>query len=121
MVKVTFQTWNEVIIHETIQETYEYMVRSRCIGVPAEGLARPFNWAEGILFSHASMPPTEDVVREQLIGKVHWGHVRFTLMPEYKDIILIPDLKVRIPVRNVSSNAILSEVARELRKIGIKK
>lgn len=57
------------------------------------------------------------MIREQLEEKVHWNSVRFALMPEYKDVILIPDLKVRIPVNNVSSNAILSEVARELRKL----
>ena len=117
MVKVTFQTWNEVIIHETIQDTNEIMIRSQCIGVPAEGLARPLNWAEGVLFRHINMPPTEDVIREQLKGKVHWNSVHFALMPVYKDVILIPDLKVRIPINNVSNNAILSKVARELRKL----
>ena len=92
------------------------MIRSQCIGVPAEGMARPLNWAEGVLFRHINMPPTEDVIREQLKGKVHWNSVHFALMPEYKDIILITDLKVRIPINNVSNNTILSKVARELRK-----
>ena len=118
MVKVTFRPWEEVIIHESIQyPMLDEIVRLQSVGVPPGGLARPLNWAEGVVFRHAPMPPTEDVVREQLQGKVHWSSVAWALMPKYQNVIVIKETNVRIPINDVSANEILSEVAKSLKKI----
>lgn len=118
MVKVTFRPWEEVIIHESIQyPTLDEIVRLQSVGVPPGGLARPLNWAEGVVFRHAPMPPTEDVVREQLQGKVHWSSVAWALMPKHQNVIVIKETNVRIPINDVSANEILSEVAKSLKKI----
>jgi len=61
------------------------------------------------------MPPTDDVVKEQLIGKVHWSSVEWSLMPEYKKVIMITDINAKIPVVDTTSNAILHEVANSLK------
>ena len=116
MVKVTFQQWEEVIIHEWVQYTLDELIHTQTIGVQAGGLARPLSWAEGVVFTHMSLPPTEDIVREQLQGKIHWNSVHWALMPEYRNIIVLREANVRIPIRDVSGNRVLTDVAKELKK-----
>jgi hypothetical protein len=86
------------------------------LGVQPGGLAAPINWAEGIAFQHVGMPPTDEIVREQLQGKIHWNLIRWALMPEYKDVIPIKDINAKVPVINVTANKILCEVARALKE-----
>ena len=118
MVKITFRPWREIIIHESIQfPTLDEIIRLQSVGSPLGGLARPLNWAEGVVFTFSTIPPTEDVVREQLQGKVHWSSVAWALMPKYQRVIVIKETNVRIPINDVSANEILSEVARSLLKI----
>ncbi len=62
------------------------------------------------------MPQTDEVVRESLEGRIHWSAVSFALMPEYKDVIPIAEINAKIPVINVTTNEILCEVAKELKK-----
>jgi hypothetical protein len=115
MVKVTFKFWDEVIIHESIQLSYEDMVKRHSLGVQPGGLAPPLRWAEGVAFVNDSMPPTDEIVREQLQGKIHWSVVQWALMPQYKNVIPITDISAKIPVINVSDNNILCEVAKALK------
>ena len=111
MVKVTFKPWDEIIIHEAIQHSIDDLVKLFSVGVPLGGLGQPLLWANGIAFNHAGMPPTEDVIKEQLEGKVHWSSVRFAPMPQYKDSIIIKETNVRIPIIDVSNNPILKTAA----------
>ena len=62
------------------------------------------------------MPPTDEVVREQLEGRIHWSSVEWALLPKYQDVIPIREINAKIPLIDVSTNAIQSEVAKELRK-----
>jgi len=107
LVKVTFRPWEEVVIHESIQYSLDNLVTMRSLGLL---------WAEGVAFSHAAMPPTEDIIKEMLKGHVHWNSVEWALMPEFKTFIEIPQTKVRIPVLNVSTNETLSDVASALKR-----
>jgi hypothetical protein len=116
LVKVTFKPWEEVIIHEEINYSLEDFVKHDSLGVQPGGLAAPINWAEGIAFQHVGMPPTDEIVREQLQGKIHWNLIRWALMPEYKDVIPIKDINAKVPVINVTANKILCEVARALKE-----
>jgi hypothetical protein len=116
LVKVTFRPWEEVVIHESIQYSLDNLVTMRSLGVPPGGLGGRLLWAEGVAFSHAAMPPTEDIIKEMLKGYVHWNSVEWALMPEFKTFIEIPQTKVRIPVLNVSTNETLSDVANALKR-----
>jgi hypothetical protein len=62
------------------------------------------------------MPPTDEIVREQLQGKVHWNVIKWALMPEYKNFIPIQDINAKIPIIDVSANAILSTAAKALKE-----
>ncbi len=116
MVKVTFRPWEEVVVDEDIFYSFDDLVKLSSLGVQPGGLARPLSWAQGVLFKHQSMPPTDEIVREQLEGKVHWNSVEWALMPKYKNVILIQDINAKIPVIDVSANVILSDVAIALKK-----
>jgi hypothetical protein len=115
MVKVTFKPWDEIVIHEEIQLSYEDLVKRMSLGVQPGGLAPPLRWAAGVLFVNEGMPATDEIVREQLQGKIHWSVVTWALMPEYKNVIPIQDISAKIPVINVSDNKILVEVAGALK------
>lgn len=116
LVRVSFKPWEEVIIHESIQYSLENLVSIRSVGVPTGQLGGRLLWAEGVAFNHTGMAPTREVVKEKLEGRIHWNSVEWALMPEFKPFIEIPQTKVRIPILNVSSNEILSEVAKFLKK-----
>ena len=116
MVKVTIKPWEEVIIHESVQLSYEDLIKRSSLGVQPGGLSPPLRWAEGILFANEGMPPTDEIVREQLQGKIHWSAVTWALMPQYKNVIPILDISAKIPVINVSETNILCEVAKALKE-----
>ena len=115
MVKVTFKFWEEVIIHESLQLSFEDMVKRFSIGVQPGGLGPPLRWAEGVLFFNESMPPTPEIVKEQLEGRIHYNAIQWALMPQYRNVIPIADISAKIPVVNVSENKILCEVAKALK------
>jgi hypothetical protein len=115
-VKVTFKPWEEIIIHESIQYNLGDFVKQCSIGVQPGGLANPLQWAEGVVFRPSIMPPTDEVVKEQLQGRIHYNAVEWALMPKYQQVIMIGDINAKIPIINVSANAILCEVAKALKR-----
>lgn len=115
MVKITFRPWEEVVVHEEIRYSYDDLIKLNSLGVQPGGLAPPLSWAEGVIFQAQAMPPTDEIVREQLQGKVHWNVVKWALMPEFKNVIPIPDISAKIPIIDVSANSILCDVAKALK------
>ena len=116
MIKVTFKPWDEVIIHESIYYSFEDIVKLVSLGVQPGGLAQPLKWAEGVVFTNAGMPPTDEVIKEQLEGKIHWNSVSWALMPKCQDFIPIKDINAKIPIVDVSTNSVLCTVARALKE-----
>lgn len=86
------------------------------MGVQPGGLAPPLQWADGVLFRFMALPPTDEVVRENLQGKVHWSVVEWALMPTYRNIIPIADINAKIPIINASATAALRQVAEALKQ-----
>jgi len=115
LVKVTFKSWEEIVIHEVIRYDLEDFIKQCSIGVQPGGLANPLQWAEGVVFRAIPLPTTEDVVKEMLVGKVHWNSVEWASMPKYQQVIMIGDINAKIPIVNVSANAILCDVAKALK------
>lgn len=116
MVKVTYAPWKEIIIHEAIEYPLKELIDIRSIGVPTGGIGKPLLWAEGVVFDRAVMPPSPDMIKENLEGRIHLSGVEWALMPQFKSFIEIMETKVKIPVVNVSSNAMLSDVAKWLKQ-----
>jgi hypothetical protein len=114
LVKITFKPWEELMIHESIHYSLEDLVKLCSIGVQPGALGPPLRWAEGVVFLTQPMPPTNEVVKESLDGRIHWNSVSWALMPAYKNIIPISEINAKIPVIDVSRTAILCEVAKAL-------
>jgi hypothetical protein len=116
LVKITFKPWEEVIVHESISYTLEDLVKLCSIGVQPGGMTAPLHWAEGVIFRLGHMQPTDEVIKEQLQGRIHYGAVEWAFMPQFKNVILISEINAKIPVIDVSKNAILRDVAKALKE-----
>lgn len=116
MVKVTFKPWEEVIIHEATHHSLDDIVTLSSMGVQPGGLAGPLQWAEGVVFRTTPMPPTDDVVKESLQGKIHLIYVAWAHMPKYKNVIPIKEISAKIPIVNVSAVAALCDVVKALKR-----
>lgn len=114
MVKVTFKSMKEIVIHEAIEHELRDFVKIRLAGLGKEAVASPFLWAEGVVFSRSAPPPTEEVVRQGLEGVIHFASVGWALMPKYRRYLKFGGATV--PVINASDNPNLRDVAKALKR-----
>ncbi len=115
MVKITYQPWEEIVIHETVEYPLAALLEMQSFGAPPGSMGRSLMWANGIAFAYAAMPVSDDVAAEQLKGRMHWASVVFATMPAYESVILLEETSIRVPVVDVSGNPTLYAVARWLR------
>jgi hypothetical protein len=80
------------------------------------GLAEPLSWAEGVVFRFSRMAATDEIFKELLLGIIHWIVLEWALMPQYEQVIPIEEINAKIPVINVSTTTILSDVAKALKE-----
>lgn len=113
MVKVTFFPLQEIVVHEVIEHKIQDLVKLRVLGLKVGETAQPLLWAEGIVFSRNTIPPTEDVIRDQLKGIIHFSVVEWAPMPTYRNVLKLGG--VTIPIIDARKNANLMEVARAVR------
>jgi len=116
MVEVVYQPWKKIVIHEIVKYTLDDLVKLQSLGVEPGGLADALLWAGGIVFSSSTMFETKDVIKEKLEGVVHWSSVEWALMPEYKEVIIIKETNVKIPIINVSAHPIYTAVSEWLKE-----
>ena len=117
--KITYTPYSELVIHEIIEQKnqsafFEDIVRL-ALSNPVH--AQPsINWIDGIAFFIAPMQPTEEVVKENLAGKVHYGSVLFTrtqYLPEVKVNLGNQEFSVRL--RKAEDNPTLGALAAYLK------
>ena len=117
--KITYTPYSELVIHEIIEQKdqsvfFEDMVR---LALSSPHQAEPsINWIDGIAFFIAPMQPTDEVVQENLAGRVHYGSVLFTrtsFRPQVSVKIGSQDFTVRL--RRADDNLTLTELAHFLR------
>lgn len=92
------------------------LLEMQSFGVPPGSLGRSLMWANGVAFTYAAMPANDEVVADQLKGRMHWASVVFAQMPTYESAVLLQEMNVRIPIADVSGNPTLYAVARWLRE-----
>lgn len=114
MTKITFQPWEEIIVHETTKRDLKDLVKLKTLYFKSGQIAELFLWAEGVVFMRAPMPPTDDVVRDQLKGVIHYSSVEYAKMPKYRKTIVSEGITV--PVVDVSDTPALRDLARALKK-----
>jgi hypothetical protein len=115
-VKIIYEPLKEVVIKEytyfeSIEDLIYIFAQLRASGAPAV-----LNWANGLAFVYAALPPDSDqLIDEFLKGRIYWATVSFAKMPQYKQVVETKE-KIQVPVINASSNAILSQVTEWLKQ-----
>ena len=116
MVEFIYEPWKTVVIHEIVQYDLQTFVNLQGIGAQSGQLGRGLSWANGVAFQHLPMLPTEEIIKEQLQGRIHWSQLAFTFMPEHISMITIPDGNVRIPIINLNDNVLFRELTEWIKK-----
>lgn len=84
MVKITYLPYQELVVHEIIEQDnetfFEDVIRQSLTQTQVEPSV---NWIDGVAFLVLAFQPTEDIVRENLTGKIHFSSVIFTKI-EYR-------------------------------------
>jgi hypothetical protein len=91
--KITYTPYSELVIHEIIEQKNEGTFFEDIVRLALSGpvhVQPSINWIDGIAFFIAPMQPTEEVVKENLAGRVHYGSVLFT-RTQY-----VPEVKVKL-------------------------
>ena len=108
---VRYEPRKEIIIHEyTKYDSPNELITSAVSGVPPGSVLTALKWVDGVLLSFTPFPRDAITVKEIMEGKVHWDHVNFTLMSEYKEQI-ITETGVTVVITDVSKNPSFEAVA----------
>jgi hypothetical protein len=115
-VTVKYEPFREIVIMErTHFSTPEEM--ARFTSVIAGGKLAGLYWTEGVVFLYFPLPASTSVVAKELIetGRVYWSFVGYTLMQKYAPTIETKE-KMIVPVIDISSDPILTKVAKWLKE-----
>ena len=113
-VSVKYAPFKEIIIMErTPFSTPENL--ARFTSVIAGGKLAGLYWSEGVVFLYFPLPASTNAVAKALIetGRVFWTFVGYSIMPKYAPTIETKD-KMIVPVIDISSDPILTKVAKWL-------
>lgn len=84
----------------------------------AAGLIPSINWVNGIAFTFAPFPETQEVVRDKLKGILHYAVVRFALVPKYQQVVttIVDNRRFEIRLNKAEKNQNFIEIAKFLKK-----
>jgi hypothetical protein len=111
LVEFVYEPWKRIVIHEIVKYSFDTLVHLQCLGVQSGQLSPPLFWADGLAFKHVSMPPTEDVIKAQIKGKIHWSQLAFAFLPEYKQGVTLPQGNVTVPILDLTNNNLFIDLA----------
>jgi hypothetical protein len=106
--KISYMPAKELVILEMVKYSIEKMAET---GALIQDTGRPiiFNWAEGIVFHHTSLPfNTKELFRERKDGKIYWASVIYADMPEFNRTLKIGPRDIPIVA---TPNPLLRKVA----------
>jgi hypothetical protein len=115
-VTVKYTPFKEIIIMErTPFSTPENL--ARFTSVIAGGKLAGVYWSEGVVFLYFPLPASTTAVAKALIeaGKVYWTFLGYSFMPKYAPTIETKE-KMIVPVIDISSDPILTKVAKWLKE-----
>jgi hypothetical protein len=113
---IRYEPFKEIVIMEQTRfKSSDDM--ARFTSVIAGGKLAGLYWAEGVVFLYFPLPPSNTAVAKMLIesGKVYWTYVGYALMPKYEPTIETKE-KMIVPVIDISTNPLLSKVAKWLKE-----
>jgi hypothetical protein len=114
-VTIKYEPFREIVIMEQTHFASPDDL-ARFTSVIAGGKLAGLYWTEGVVFLYFPLPPSNAAVARMLIesGKVYWTFVGYSLMPKYLSTIETKE-KMIVPVIDISTNPLLSKVARWLK------
>lgn len=116
MVEFEYQPWEKIIIHEIVEYPMEFFFTQATLGIPEGGVGRPLNWSNGIVFINTVVQPTEDVIKEQLKGIIHWASLYFGRMRKYQKEIK-RERSVTVTIIDLSNHSVFGPMAKWLKEV----
>ncbi len=98
----------EVVVHRVLESDdkvifFEDIVKQ--ILVKEIPVIPTINWIDGVAFTILDFPDTEDVVREELKGRIHYSAVLFTKMSYQPEIVVnLGKEDIRVRLRKADNN-----------------
>ena len=112
--KIKYEPFEEVIIKDYVKfEKLDDLVYAFA-QLRAHGQPVSLDWAEGVVFTHTVLQPsTDELESEFLKGRLYVASVSFALMNKYKTTVTYKSSQgeIAVPIINVSSSKMLSELA----------
>ncbi len=87
MVDIIYDPINTLVVHDVAKVAMEDLLRERI----TPGVTLPLYWCNGVLFSFASAPMAEEIVKDYFKGKIHWMEVHYAEMKDYKPVLELDD------------------------------
>ena len=116
--EVEFVPYQKIVIHEVIEQDnrtfFEDVVRHALAQtVQAEPTV---NWVDGFALLIVPFAPTEDIVRENLNGRVHYSTVVFTKMDYRPQVsVVLGSQTYNARLRNADNNSNFVDLAKFLK------
>jgi len=108
---VKYEPRKEIIIHEyTKYVSPEDLINASARGAPPGSVIIVHRWVDGVLLYFTGFTKNDLIIQEILDGRVHWDHVNFALMPEFKEQHMT-ESGVTVIIGNVSDNPSFKAVA----------
>jgi len=112
MVTIRHQPINEIIIHELVKvNSIEDFLSIKTNNVPLGNSAPPARWADGILYEPQGFPPTPEIIKYQIEGRIHFAAIEYTEMPQFKPYLKNTTNNVVLPIIDMSHNAATKQIA----------
>jgi len=108
LAKITYMPTEEVVVHRVLESDdkiifFEDIVKQ--ILVKEIPVIPTVNWIDGIAFAILGFPDTEDVVREELKGRIHYSAVLFTKISYQPEIVVnLGKEDIRVRLRKADNN-----------------
>lgn len=93
MVKITYAPYQEIVVHEVRELSVPAFFESIIVQLQAQGqtgITPSVLWIDGIAFSIGNFMPNDELIKDQIGGKLHYAYVNFTrtsFSPEKKPTI----------------------------------
>jgi len=117
MTEVSYEPRKKVIIHEYSRyNSVEDLIKSAYGGAPPGATVGAIKWVDGIALTQNAFPMTDTIIKELLEGRLHWDHVSFAPMEEYRRNIHVEDVRITATVVNVSANPVFRVIAKYIKE-----
>ena len=120
MAKITYMPTEEVVVHQVLESDnkiifFEDVVKQ--ILAKEIPVIPTVNWIDGIAFAILQYPDTEDIVREEIKGRIHYSAVLFTRISYQSEFVVnLGKEDIRVRLRKADGNPDFVDLVEFLKK-----